>query len=120
MFPFAVLQRYNLLQLWRSTSRFVNANLNGLSTLLKKVAEFNGNEDVENGVLRPQILHQNPGLIDDDYQELGDWMMQQTSLSYRDLQVKLMTMRKQRSARWHIYSAPDEVVARSKSMLLST
>ena len=96
----------------------MNANLLRLTALLKKVSEFNRNEDLDNGVLRPQILHQNPGLIDHDYAELGDWMLQQSTLTYKDLQGKLSTMRKQRCARWHVYSSPDDVVIKSKSVSL--
>lgn len=95
------------------------ANLTGLSAVLNKIEELNQSEDIDSGMFRPQLLHQNPGLLDEDYREFGDWIINAKRVSYKDLNNKLVEMRKKRSIRWHVYDAPDNVIIPAKSVSLS-
>ena len=112
-------QRYNLIQLWRATSRFVQANLQGLSVVLNCVDAVNKNEGWDKGPFRPQLLRENTGLLDADYREFADFMMQQPKLTFRDMNVALVQARKRRMARWHVYGAPDSYITAEKRMCLN-
>ena len=106
----------NLLQLWRATSKFVASNLNWLPTVLKKIETFNKNADIDTCVFRPHVLHHNPGLLDADYHQLAEWLLDQDELSYGELNRQLVHMRKRRMVLWHVEGAPDDVILPDKSM----
>ena len=112
-----VLQRYNLIQLWRACCRFVEANLHGLSLLLQKLDVLNRGEGLDSAPFRPQLLRENSGLLPEDYSEFGTWLLTQERTTYKDLNNYLVQARKRRMARWHVYGAPDNVIIPSQSML---
>ena len=110
------LQRYNLIQLWRSTCRFVEANLHPLPALLTKLDVLNRSDTLDNAPFRPQLLRENPGLLIEDYQDMGTWLLELQRTNYKELNSYLLEARKRRMARWHVYGAPDDVILPELSM----
>ena len=104
------LQRYNLIQLWRSTCRFVEANLHPLPALLTKLDVLNRSDTLDTAPFRPQLLRENPGLLIEDYQELGLWLLELQRTNDKELNAYLEEARKRRMARWRVYGAPDDVI----------
>ena len=112
--PPLISQKYNLVQLWRPASRFMEANISAAKAIIAKVEEINKGDPIDNGPFRPQLLRENPGLLGTDYREYADWLLAQTKPSFRDMNASLVSARKRRMARWHVYSAPDDVVIPEK------
>ena len=103
--------RYNLCQLWRSTARFTVANTAILSELLTKVEHLNAQiRDRDLPPFRPQTFRENTGLMQEDYADLGRWVITKSKLSLKDLTQQMVFLKPRRGARWHIYTAPDHLV----------
>ena len=102
--------RTNMVQMWRSTSRFTIANKSHLQELINKIDQLNEVKEKELPPFRPQTFRENVGLMQEDYLDLGRWILGRSKLNLKELIQQMVLLKKRRAARWHIYTAPDDFV----------
>ena len=96
---------------------FLAANVDLGQTLINKIRELNG-ADTTKEVINTNLFKSNPGLNTADLADFGIELTYLTKVTSKELQSKLLQMRKRRLIRWHVYESPDTVVIPELSMHL--
>ena len=101
--------------MWRPMAYFLAANVDLGQCLINKIRELNG-ADVSKEVITPTLFKSNPGLNTADLADFGIQLTYLTKATSKELQSKLVNMRKRRLIRWHVYESPPTVVIPELSM----
>ena len=96
---------------------FLAANVDLGQCLINKIRELNG-ADTTKEVITTTLFKSNPGLNTADLADFGIHLAFLTKATSKELQSKLIQMRKCRLITWHIYESPDTVVIPELSMHL--
>ena len=75
---------------------------------MTRIDDLNAVRNQDKAVVRPQLFRERTGLLQEDYTDLGKFIMDHPKLSSSQLSREMMRLRDRRVARWHVYTAPDD------------
>jgi len=107
-----------MLQLWRNMHCFLAANVMRKDSLLAKITLLNNKPKESDNPVKVSTFREVNGLLMTDYLAMGDFVLQNASLTTSSIMEHLKLLRRRRLAYFHVFSAPDDAVAPSMSMLV--
>ena len=119
MRPFAFLQKYSVLQIWRATVFFLSSiwDKPDVMAALKRINGMGVGGSVE--VVKPSLFSETGCLTVTDMRAFGDWLVTQPTVTSAMLAEKMSQLYKRRLVKMHLTAAPAERVRDAPCMFPS-
>ena len=113
---FEFTQKENTLQTWRNVHCFLAANIHRRQQLMDRIKQLNTKMRESEQPIKQSTFREVNGLLMSDYVSLGDWLMTECKVTSGLVSDQLKLLKKRRNAAFHVFNAPENLVAPSMSM----